>query len=127
MNRNKLEWNVYHYDCNANKVYVFNIFDFEAVYKDIDELLKSNLDDKKFEEKLKNICLYWFAHNRNWELCFGDIPWWEHIEDDDKYREQSLRWLSYAKKISVYDQIMINWNHFLNYIDNNRYIGWKEI
>ena len=123
MRKNKKpEWNVYHYDANAQKIYIFNIFDFKAFANDVKEIMPKigeTFVPEEFEEKLKRICVYWFAHNRNWEICVGDLPWWEDTEDDEKYIEQSQRWAASAKKISVWDQIEINWDRFVQYILEN--------
>ena len=46
-----MEWNVYRYNFNENKIEVFNIFNHESFRKDVESLLKKKIDSKKYFQK----------------------------------------------------------------------------
>lgn len=96
-----MEWNVYRYNFNENKIEVFNIFNHESFRKDVESLLKKKIDSKKvFSEELKKILMYYFWSKTEHEVVVK--PW--------------IDGLNINRKVNVYEQIMNNWNHFLAYM-----------
>ena len=99
----KLEWNVYRYDVNAKKIYVFNIFEHGSFIKYFRQLCntpKKEMTREYFNKKLKNELMFYF-----WSKCEHEIivaPW---IGSDDA-----------AIKVDIYDQVMNNWEHFSDYV-----------
>lgn len=100
---NKPIWNVYRYDVNARKIYVYNIFNHGEFWMYIQELFntpETKMTKEYFSNKLERELLYYF-----WSKCEHEIiiaPW---IGDENA-----------AIKVDVYDQVMNNWEHFDNYL-----------
>lgn len=92
-----LKWNVYKINHNTNQPEVFNIFNHTRFNKEMTDLLKS----KNFTQKeVKDICRYYFGSKYEYELILTTFP-------SDKNSEE---------KISIYDQIIINWHAFWVYL-----------
>ena len=96
-------WNVYRYDVNARKIYVFNVFDHGGFWKYIKKLFNTpekEMSREYFNEKLKSELMFYY-----WSKCEHEIivaPW---IGSDDA-----------AIKVDIYDQVMNNWEHFSDYV-----------
>lgn len=104
MNTNIMKWNVYYHNFNQNKIEVFDIFNYYNFYRDVKELLWIHKTKNRFAENLKKELSYYFRSRAEWETvikpwCGGD---YEGI------------------KIDVYDQIMLNWDLFVDYCWNFR-------
>ena len=100
----KLEWQVYYYNINRKRIETFNVFQHGGFKKDLDEILKKNKTRTKLaEEEIKRSVMYYFWSKSEWEILL--CPW---IGEKNK-----------ELKIDVYDQLMLNWNQFLDYIFEN--------
>lgn len=93
-----IEWYVYYHDSNAQKIIKWNIFNHGSFKKEVDVLLKEKIDKDDFSEKLKRKVMYYF-----WSKCEYEIilSLWTGRADDIK--------------IDVYDQIMMNFDRFVDY------------
>lgn len=115
-----LEWNVFRWDFNAHKLKTLNIFSWRPVETKIKDAYLEHYAVKgnymQFKEEVKSILMFYFWAKREHEICVGDLPWFEHNEDDVKFREQFNRWLKEAEKIDIWDQIELNWDRFIGYI-----------
>ena len=100
---NKPIWNVYRYDVNARKIYIFNVFDHGGFWEYIKKLFNTpekEMSREYFNERLKSELMFYY-----WSKCEHEIivaPW---IGSDDA-----------AIKVDIYDQVMNNWEHFSNYV-----------
>lgn len=95
----KLEWNVYYYDFNANEMKPYNVlWGFEKFVRDAQKNVK---DKNEFAAKLKSEMMYYFWCKCEWEIVL--TPW---IGRKDGTGE---------KKIDIYDQLRLNWDHFVDY------------
>lgn len=104
-----LEWKVYCFNHNRQKIEEFNIFDHYTFTKYVKEaLIKYEHDKEKFTEQLKSELRYYFWGKAEHEII---ITCW--CGGDSK---------KVAKKIDIYDQVMMNWDKFIEYTWNN---GWK--
>lgn len=114
MKTNKLEWNVLISNFNTRKIESYNIFEHYKFYDDCRKAWKKNKEDKeKFIEEVHRSLLYYFWAKCEWEVL---IHHWPPHENDPE------------SKIDVYDQMMLNWNVFADYIWNNREkFRWKEL
>lgn len=101
-----LEWNVYYYNCNGRKIESFNIFDHGSFREDMKKAAKKIKNKEDFEKQLKSNLMYYMWSKSEWEIILA--PWVGGDRDRD------------AIKIDVYDQIMLNWNIFVEYCWNNR-------
>lgn len=98
----ELEWNVYRYDINYKKMKVFNIFEHGGFSTDFHKLCNKDNNEEDFADKLKRILLYYYWSKSEHEIII--FPW---LGDRDT-----------GQKIDIYSQVMINWEHFLNYCWN---------
>lgn len=95
----KFEWNVYYYDFTANEMKPYNVLSgFEKFVRDAQ---KYTIDKNEFAAKLKSEMMYHFWSKCEWEIVL--TPW---IGRKDGRGE---------KKIDVYDQLRLNWDHFVDY------------
>ena len=126
----KLEWNVYTEDINSRKIKVFNIFDHGRFLEDVKKALKKFDNKEEFAEEVKKSLGYYYWSKCEWEVVITSWP--PHIamseldrlnteceEHIKKYDREPYR-LCYnpdvGEKIDVYEQIQLNWNHFIDYV-----------
>ena len=103
-----LEYNVWVYNINKQKIEKYNVFYHCGFYREVENLLKNDrLSIEDFSEKVKMQAMYYFWSKTEWEIV---IRPWCGCRDVEKA----------AKKIDVYDQLIINWNNFIKYIWNNK-------
>lgn len=94
-----IEWYVYYHDSNHNKIDTYNIFEHDSFKKEFNALLKCDLTKEVFADQLKHILMYYFWSKCQWETVLK--PW---VGD-----------MNIGKKIDVYDQVILNWDKFVDY------------
>ena len=95
-----MEWYVIYHNFNKNKIEKYNIFDHYSFAKACKENAKKNSKDKAaFAEELLSSLMYYFWSKCEWEVI---VSAWPPKEDSEK-------------KIDVHDQVMLNWNLFVDY------------
>lgn len=140
----KLEWNVFYYDINRNKIATYNIFRHGRFNKYVEEAFEISKTKEEFAETLRRELMYYFWSKAEWELVIeldeDDhiflIPWCgcrnpEEVKIDVT-NDTSFDWSGFAKKnierqiykneakIDVYDQIEYVWDNFLEYVWNSK-------
>lgn len=140
----KLEWNVFYYDINRNKITTYNIFRHGIFNKYIEKAFKTSKTKEEFAKILKRELMYYFWSKAEWELVIKLdednhiflIPWCgcrnpEEVKIDVT-NDTSFDWSGFAKKnierqiykneakIDVYDQIEYVWDNFLEYVWNSK-------
>jgi hypothetical protein len=95
----KLKWLAYYHDFNGDKIKTFNIFDHCAFWSEVEKYLKKCKDKNEFSEKLHGSLFYYFGSKCEWEVVIS--PW---VGGKDQI------------KIDVYEQVMNNWEVFLDYV-----------
>lgn len=100
-----MEWNVYYYNVNHRKIETYNLFGHGSFQKELRKIISEYTTKEEFAEKLKSNLMYYFWSRAEWEIILA--PWVGGDREKD------------AEKIDVYDQIMMNWDIFLNYVWNN--------
>lgn len=93
-----IEWYVYYHDSNKQKIIKWNIFNHSSFKNEVDVLLKEKIDKDDFSEKLKREVMYYFWSKCKYEIILS--PWTGRADDI---------------KIDVYDQIMMNFDRFVDY------------
>lgn len=95
-----IEWYVYYHDSNAQKIIKWNVFNHGSFKNEVDKLLKEKVTKEEFIDKLERQLMYYF-----WSKCQYEIilisPWTGRADDI---------------KIDIYDQIMMNFNRFVDYV-----------
>lgn len=97
----QMEWNVYYENSNKKKIVVCNIFDFEWFDRAVKKHLQDCTTKEDFSSKLQGTLNQHFCGFAQWETVIGPL-----IGDFEKE----------AIKIDVYDQVMLNWKVFLDYV-----------
>ena len=101
----ELIYNVYIEDVNHNCFEIYNIFDHYHFVKDTQMNIKKNKENQnEFNEQLKSDIMYYFWSKSEWEIVVSS-----HFSKGAK-----------EKKVDVYDQLMLNWEIFSDYIWNNK-------
>ena len=98
-------WNVYRENVNRRKIEVFNIFDHGGFSNDVEEYLAETQDKEEFAKKLKSSLMYYF-----WSKCEHEVVVSGWPRGDMKE----------AIKIDVHDQVMLNWDVFVEYVWSHR-------
>lgn len=127
-----LTYYVYVENINKRKIEKYNVLN-DGIIEEIIKRTKDCIDKKQFAEEVDHILMYHYWSRSEWEIILTDWP--PHIKPDEliklnmeveKYQKDygkepySLTInLSTAEKIDVYDQIMMNWNIFIDYVWEN--------
>lgn len=93
-----IEWYVYYHDSNKQEIIKWNIFNHGSFKKEVGVLLRERIDKDDFSEKLKREAMYYFWSKCEYEIILS--PWTRRADDI---------------KIDVYDQIMMNFDRFVDY------------
>lgn len=107
----KPKWYVFVENINKKQIEVYNIFDHHLFKKDCDKAWERcyKNEDVEFEENIKRILKYYFWGKCEWEIVLSDFPPSKNFND---------------KKISVFEQIEINWDNFISYLIE---YYWKDL
>lgn len=100
-----IAWNVYYHNVNADRIEVVNVFRHGGLVKDIASAVKKRKNKEEFAEELRRSLFYYYCSKCEWEVLI--YPWCG--SRDNK-----------PIKIDVYDQVMNNWEIFLEYTWENR-------
>lgn len=95
-----MEWNVYYYNINKNKIETYNIFNHGGFNKDVLGDLDKYRNREDFAKALQSNLRYYFWSKCEWEVLI--YPWPVGPNDE-------------ATKIDVFDQVMLNWDAFVEY------------
>lgn len=99
-----MTWNVYCYDLNSNKIMTYNIFCHGIFRENVTNDLKECNNKDEFAKRLKSNLHYYFWSKCEWEIFIkGWLSNWLSNESGEL-------------KADVYDQVMLNWDIFLNYV-----------
>lgn len=95
-----MEWNVYFHDFNGQKIVTWNIFNNWRFKESVEELLKNKkLNKEEFSEKLRLKLMYNFWSKVEYEVIISP------------YRGEGN-----DVKIDIYDQVMLNFYKFVDYV-----------
>ena len=107
-----MRWNVYIHSFNKNEMEPYNIFNHSGFTYEVKQAIKKYKDKDTFIEKLKYEVMYYFWNKCQWEIIVS--PWVGKKE-------------SCNEKIDVFDQIMMNWDIFADYVwENIKELSDKE-
>ena len=123
-------WNVYRENANTKKIEVYNIFDHASFKRDVQEAYATCKTQKEFVEKLKRTLMYYFWSKCEWEVIITDWPTHVSVAEVERMSAEIAKYeadyghkpystgvnLKVAEKVDVYDQVMLNWESFVNYI-----------
>ena len=142
-----MEWNVYYCDVNHQEIKNFNIFKHYNFLKYVKQAIRKCQDKDEFSKRLKSELFYYYGSKCEWELIIEItednrifLSPWVGCRNPEEVRidvtnDTSFDWRAFAEehiskqiykneaKIDVYDQVMMNWNVFVDYVLDNK----KEI
>ena len=101
MNTIDLEWNVYYEEINSRKILTFNIFEHYAFLKGCAKAAEQPTI-LQFATEVKHELMYYFWSKCEWEILLTS---WTAPEDRQSWC-----------KIDVYNQVMLNFEPFINYL-----------
>ena len=101
-----MNWNVYYYNCNAKRIETFNIFDHGGFKLYVKLALKRCRYKVEFDVELKRELRYYFWSKAEWEVIITSWVGGDREKD--------------ATKIDVFQQVMLNWGAFVNYVWDNK-------
>lgn len=99
------EWYVYTEDYNANTIKKFNVFYSINFLDGCKRTFKKYKDIKKIEEEIKAWARYSFWSKCEYEVVLNAFTNKSDFQD---------------VKIDVYDQLMLNWDSFFQYIMDHK-------
>lgn len=125
-----MEWNVFYQDFNSRGIQTYNVFRHGGFKNDVDKYLKEYDEKEVFAEKVKRSLMYYFWSKAEWEVIVTSWPPYIDMKELDRinnerkktveeYNREPYRLhvnLDMDKKIDVYDQVMNNWQIFIDYI-----------
>lgn len=134
MNVKDLKWIVYYDSFNNKEIKTFNIFEHGGFREDVEKYFKKYKDKEEFAEHLRRSLFYYYGSKAEWEVVI--TSWVPHITISEldrlnAEREKTLKehnrepYSLYvnpnvAEKIDVYNQVMNNWDIFLDYCWNSK-------
>lgn len=142
----ELVWNVFRHDINKSEIEVFNIFDHWKFAKETEENLKKYKEKERFATALKTDLIYYFWSKSEYEVVitswtpYIDMKELDRLNDErTEYREKYFKEpfhldvrLNVRSKIDIYEQVMNNWDIFLDYVWNSKihrprkqYASWE--
>lgn len=95
-----LVWNVIYEDVPGQKISTYNVFRHTGMVEEIRIAFRRHKEKKAFAKELEGIIDFSFQFNEAWKFYAYSL--------EDRTRQ----------KVSVYSQIMYNWNAFLDYVWN---------
>jgi len=95
---NKMTWNVYIYR-HGDGIQIYNVFDHRHF---VEYLNKIDFDNVMAKEKVRRELHYYFGSKAEWEVYISDI--FGFMEERE------------FEKVSVYDQVMLNFDKFFKYL-----------
>ena len=126
-----MEW--YVYNERNGKIEPYNIFNHGSFVKYVSQYLKECETKEEFEEHLKRE-LFYFGHKCEWELVVTSWTTRMNMKELDRLnaeREEHVKRSgkdpyslyvnpTVAEKIDIRNQVMLNWNVFVDYVWNNK-------
>ena len=96
-----LEWNVYIENFNKKEIEVYNIFNHGGFWNDIVVSKNKYKEKEDFLEDVKKRLMHHYWSRCEWEIILSGWP------PSTKFNN---------KKIDVYQQVLLNWELFSNYL-----------
>ena len=139
-----MEWNVYNFDCNKQKIETFNIFRHWSFSDYAKKAVKKFKTKEEFAEQLKRELRYYFWSRSEYELIIEItednrifLNPWVGCRNPEEVRiditdDTSFDWRGFAEKhterqiygnkakIDVFDQVEYVWDKFVDYAWENR-------
>ena len=129
-----LTYYVYVENINKKKIEKYNVLN-DGIIDEFKKRIKEQdiVDKKQFSEMVEQVVMYHYWSKSEWEIVLTDWPPHIKLEELSRLNNEVEKYksnyghepysltvkLSTSEKIDVYDQIMMNWNIFVDYLWNN--------
>lgn len=129
-----LTYYVFVENINKKKIEKYNVLN-DGILDEFKKRMKEQhiTDKRQFAEMAEQVLMYHYWSRSEWEIVLTDWPPHMKLEELAKLNEEVEKYkkdynrepysltinLSTAEKIDVYDQIMMNWNIFIDYVWEN--------
>lgn len=124
-----LEWNVFRYNINARKIEKYNVFSHGGFLK---ELAKFPKDRTIFEDRLRREAQYYFWSKCEMEVVITSWPPYIDTEEYQRLTKENNEHIAkrgepprvlnvcptVGEKIDIYEQLILNWDMFVEYTWN---------
>ena len=129
-----MQWKVLMQDVNARKIKEYDIFRHSSFANDVAKLSNQDLTKEDFAEQLRRTLQYYFWSKSEYEVVVTSWPPYIDCEElaklNAEYEEHNQKWgrypyklnvrLDVREKIDIYDQVMLNFAVFVEYVWNQR-------
>ncbi len=102
-----LEWNVFVGNFNDKRIEEHNVFEHTGLMADLRKAARKYRDRERdlFEEQMEKDLKYYYWSKCEWETIISHWPPRADARDE---------------KVDVYDQVMVNWDRFRDYVWSHR-------
>ena len=127
-NKKVLEWNVFRHDINNKKIVKYNVFDHSSFLASVKKL---RMDKNTFSEQLRREAQYYFWSKSEHEVVIASWPVYISMDEYERItkeltaienRDRGFRVVNVCptvgSKIDIYEQLMLNWDNFVEYVWN---------
>lgn len=127
----KLEWNVFVHNFNGKGIEKYNIlggFMLSELVRIKKKCKKDGVENfEVFSSEVKSTIMRHYWSRSEWEVIITSWP--PHIDKNELDRlvkeKENVKYCAYVnldveRKVDVYEQIMLNWDVFINYLWDNR-------
>ena len=127
-------WNVYRRNFNTKELEKYNVFSHWSFRESLERMAKRRLNRENFDKHLRREVMYYFWSKCEWEVIITSWPAYITSEEltrlNKELEEERQRYgrnprilnvrLREGDKIDVYNQLMLNWELFSEYVWNHR-------
>lgn len=121
----KLCWNVFYENPNVG-IETWNVFRHTSFCNEVEAMLAEEVDKEKFEKCLHRSVMYYFWSKSEYEVIVA--PWPCHIsrvesqiiKNNELPQYRQVINIEGSDKFSIYDQIKLNWDAFVDYCWRNK-------
>lgn len=119
-----LNWQVFRYDINKKRILTWNVFEHGSFYKDAIKCLNECRDKEEFKTELRREVQYYFWAKVEYEVFISEPFPYVSKEEIERLSKEDVKYythvnLDVGSKIDIYEQIMMNYKHFVNYVWEN--------
>lgn len=121
----KLCWNVFYENPNEG-IETWNVFRHASFHEEVKTALAEEVDKEKFEKRLHSSVMYYFWSKSEYEVVIAPWPCYinrvesQLIKDNELPRYRQVVNVEGSEKFSIYDQIELNWDVFVDYCWRNK-------
>lgn len=118
MKKKSLVWNVYRFSLAGDKVVVYNIFNHLGFADGMQKIIKKKYDRSAFANEVKSELIYHFCGKYQHEITISKTANDEPNDENEILVSHYPRYSDskYDMRIDVYEQVMLNFDAFIDYI-----------